>query len=296
MFDGDEKEGKLVGQVDTFIAAILARRGTFDLFCTSFSHIINEHKIATAQLKICHKRTIDLIGKIVVMDDVKSLEEVRKVVTQAVSDLYNSNPILSLSSIERETTQSVRQVVKKKLDSHDTIHFPKKRLKSTNVTDDDTKRSNEIKKEISKCAEKEHSSAYASPFTSKTTGINSYYRDSSIMLDVTFEEMEESGHIIVQKAGDGNCFYTSVTHNLDIGENELRAQFCDFIEKHPHHFADAILGTYQCSVSSHLEQHRQSGDYVEHFNTVAAASVLQRHIFIYRYGKPADSSNLNVIL
>lgn len=58
MFDGDEKEGKLVGQVDTFIAAILARRGTFDLFCTSFSHIINEHKIATAQLKICHKRTM----------------------------------------------------------------------------------------------------------------------------------------------------------------------------------------------------------------------------------------------
>ena len=93
----------------------------------------------------------------------------------------------------------------------------------------------------------------------------------------------QEGWRLIIHAGDGNCFFRAVAHQLGMNEEghlELRARCCDYIEKHKLHYA-SFLADNEGTIDNHNSEMRQEGKYATGIEVAAMSAVLERPIHAY---------------
>ena len=84
-------------------------------------------------------------------------------------------------------------------------------------------------------------------------------------------------------AGDGNCFYRSISlwidGNTDRRHDELRAMVNNVIELYPTSFEPFLFNTE--NVEAHLSQSKVLGTWAETLDIMACATLIRRKIFLY---------------
>ena len=93
----------------------------------------------------------------------------------------------------------------------------------------------------------------------------------------------QEGWRLIIHAGDGNCFFRAVAHQLGMNEEghlELRARCCDYIEKNKEHY-DSFLTDNEGSIDDHIAEMSQEGKYATNIEVAAMSEVLERPIHAY---------------